>query len=596
VGEREAVPSSTVGIVDEDVARVRAATDFVQVASEHLALKRVGQRWVGLCPFHAEKSASFSINADEGLYYCFGCQAKGDVITFVREVEHLDFVGAVERLASKAGIELRYDEAREGKDRQRRSHLVAAMEQAVEWYHQRLLTGPDAAAARGYLRSRGYDGDVVRAFRLGWAPEGWDTLAQALRLPDDVLKDTGLGFVNSRQRQQDSFRARVLFPIFDAPGKPVAFGGRKLPGADGPKYKNSPETPIYSKSRTLYALNWAKGEVVNSGEVVVCEGYTDVIGFFGAGVRRAVATCGTALADEHFRMLKNFARRIVLAYDADSAGQAAAERFYEWERRYEVDVAVIALPPGSDPGDLAREDPAALERAVAEAKPFLAFRLDRVLDAANLRTPEGRARAAESAMGVVAEHPSELVRDQYLMQVADRCRVDADQLRRGTFTARPAPASRGTDGGVTVPGRRDPGGPELEALRLAVHRSDEVGGRLHAVLFADERNLAAFTALASSATVHDAITAADPGAADLLQRLAVEESSAEIDDVLTRLVRRAVQRALGELEAEARADPEEALGLAATTTWLKVTMEDLPDAEAADRLVAWLVQWGEEAR
>lgn len=583
------------GIVDEDVARVRAATDFVQVASEHLALKRVGQRWVGLCPFHAEKSASFSINANEGLYYCFGCQAKGDVITFVREVEHLDFVGAVERLAGKAGIELRYDEAREGQDRQRKSRLVEAMEQAVEWYHQRLLTGRDAAAARGYLRSRGYDGDVVRAFRMGWAPDDWDALAKALRLPDEVLKDTGLGFVNRRGNQQDSFRGRVLFPIFDAAGKPVAFGGRNMPGADGPKYKNSPETPIYSKSRTLYALNWAKGEVVSSGEVVVCEGYTDVIGFFGAGVRRAVATCGTALADEHFRMLKNFARRIVLAYDADSAGQAAAERFYEWERRYEVDVAVLALPPGSDPGDLARENPEGLAKAVDEAKPFLAFRLDRVLDAANLRTPEGRARAAEAAMGVIAEHPSELVRDQYLMQVADRCRIDADQLRRGTFVARSSSASR-AEGGTPVPGRMDPGGPELEALRLAVHRRHEVAGRLQPVLFADERNLAAFSALSTSATVHDAITAADPGAADLLQRLAVEESSAEVDDVLTQLVRRAAQRALGELEADARANPEEALGLAATMTWLKVTLEDLPDAEAADRLVAWLVLWGEEAR
>ncbi|HET7489616.1 MAG TPA: DNA primase, partial [Acidimicrobiales bacterium] len=426
------------GIVEEDVARVRAATDFVQVASEHLALKRVGRRWVGLCPFHAEKTGSFSVNAEEGLYYCFGCQAKGDVITFVREVEHLDFVGAVERLAARAGIELRYDEAREGKERQRRAILVEAMERAVEWYHQRLLSGQDAAPARAYLRSRGYDGDVVRAFRLGWAPGDWDALARTLRLPDDVLRDTGLGLVNSRNRQQDSFRGRVLFPIFDVAGKPVAFGGRNLPGADGPKYKNSPETPIYSKSRTLYALNWAKDEVVRTGEVVVCEGYTDVIGFFGAGVRRAVATCGTALADEHFRTLKNFARRIVLAYDADAAGQAAAARFYEWEQRYELDLRVAALPPGADPADLARQDPSALVRAVAEARPFLAFRLERVLSGADLGRPEGRARAAEAAMAVVAEHPSELVRDQYVMLVADRCRIDPDRLRQAGARA-PAP-------------------------------------------------------------------------------------------------------------------------------------------------------------
>ncbi|HEX2700395.1 MAG TPA: DNA primase [Acidimicrobiales bacterium] len=577
------------GIVDEDVARVRAATDFVQVASEHLALKRVGQRWVGLCPFHAEKSASFSINADEGLYYCFGCQAKGDVITFVRQVEHLDFVGAVERLAGRAGIELRYDEEREGRDRQRRSRLLDAMEKAVEWYHQCLLSGPDAAPARAYLRSRGYDGDVVRAFRMGWAPDDWDALAKALRLPDDVLKDTGLGFVNSRNRQQDSFRARVLFPIFDAAGKAVAFGGRKLPDADGPKYKNSPETPIYSKSRTLYALNWAKSEVVTTGEVVVCEGYTDVIGFFGAGVPRAVATCGTALADEHFRMLKNFARRIVLAYDADAAGQAAAERFYEWERRYEVDLFVAALPAGSDPGDLARQDPDRLRASVDQATPFLRFRVERVLGTADLRSPEGRARAAESALAVIREHPSDLVRDQYLMEVADRCRIDAERLRRGATggrggSARPA---------ATAP-RRDPGGPELEALRLAVHRRDDVVGRLHPVLFADERNGAVYEAVAESATVHDAIAAADPGTADLLQRLAVEEATADVDDVLSQLLRRAVGRAVATLEADARVAPEQALAVSAAIGWLKVTVEDLPDPEAADRLVAWLVRWSEE--
>jgi DNA primase len=583
-----------VGIVEEDVARVRAATDFIQVASEHLALKRVGNRWVGLCPFHAEKSPSFSVNADQGLYYCFGCQAKGDVITFVREVDHLGFVEAVERLASRAGIELRYDEAREGHDRKRRSRLTEALDQAVEWYHQCLLTGPDAAPARGYLRSRGYDGDVVRAFRLGWAPGEWDALARALRLPDDVLRDTGLGIVNRRGNQQDSFRSRVMFPIFDAAGSPVAFGGRILPGGEGPKYKNSPETPVYAKSRTLYGLNWAKTDVVSAGEVVVCEGYTDVIAFFGAGVRRAVATCGTALADEHFRMLKNFARRIVLAYDADAAGQAAAERFYEWERRYEMDVAVADLPPGSDPADLARTDPSALEQAVVGARPFLAFRLERVLGGADLRTPEGRARAAEAALAVVAEHPSELVRDQYLMQVADRCRVDPDRLRRMPRRAPGSATVAGSQPGAGPARRRDPGGPEIEALRLAVHRPEEILARLHVVLFADDRNLDAFTALAGAPDVHQAIAAAGPEAADLLQRLAVEETAATADDLVAQLLDRAVHRALAELEVEARADPDQALALSETVAWLKLSLNDLPDPDAADRLVDWLVRWGEE--
>ena len=372
------------GILDEDVARVRAATDFVQVASEHVALKRQGRRWTGLCPFHAENTASFSVNAEEGLYYCFGCQAKGDVITFVREVEHLDFVEAVEKLAGKAGIQLRYDTEAVSKDRQRRQRLIDAMEQAVEWYHQRLLTSPDAAKARGYLRSRGYDGDIVRQFRIGWSPDEWDALSRALALPDAVLTDTGLGFVNRVGRQQDAFRGRAMFPIYDVAGKPVAFGGRILAGGDGPKYKNSQETPIYSKRRTLYGLNWAKNDVVESTEVIVCEGYTDVIGFFQAGLPRAVATCGTAVGDEHFRVLKNFARRVVLAYDADSAGQTAADRFYQWEQEFNIDIRVAAFPRGTDPADMARRDPAALKQAVEKAQPFLGFRINRVLDGGDL--------------------------------------------------------------------------------------------------------------------------------------------------------------------------------------------------------------------
>ena len=231
------------GILADDIARVRAATDFVAVASEHIALKRVGRRWVGLCPFHTEKSGSFSVNAEEGLYYCFGCGAGGDAIRFVQEVEHLDFADAVERLAARAGIQVHYDTVAVSQERQRRATLLEAMEKAVEWYHQRLLTGRDAAPARSYLRSRGYDGDVVRAYRLGWAPDDWDALSKALHLPTDVLHDCGLGRINKIGRQQDEFRARLLFPIFDVRGDAIAFGGRALPGAQGPKYKNSPESP-----------------------------------------------------------------------------------------------------------------------------------------------------------------------------------------------------------------------------------------------------------------------------------------------------------------------------------------------------------------
>ena len=613
------------GIVAEDVARVRAATDFAAVVGEHVALRRVGNRMQGLCPFHAEKTPSFSVNPAEGLYYCFGCQASGDVITFVRETQHVDFVGAVEWLAGRAGITLHYDDSRTSRDQQRRAALLEVMERAVTWYHERLLTAPDAGAARRYLRERGYDGESVRSFRLGWAPDEWDALSRSLRVSDDVLVETGLGLINSRRRQQDSFRKRVMFPIFDVGGHAVAFGGRILPGGEGPKYKNSPETTIYSKRRTLYGLNWAKAGIVEAEEVVVCEGYTDVIGFFRAGVPRAVATCGTSLADEHFRTLKNFARRVVLAYDADAAGQVAADRFYRWEKQFDIDISVVTLPAGSDPGDLASRDPEALRAAVTGAKPFLAFRVDRLIERADLRTPEGRARAAEAALEAVAEHPSDLVRDQYVMSVADRCRIEADRLRgrvaelraRGPAPdrSRPAPPiadTRQHPSDNEDPGPRDPNGdaggvaarsvmrpfdiegPELEALRLAVQRPETVAPYLEEVLFVNDVNRDAFCALSRAQTLHEAVDLAGPEAALLLRRLAVEDQSgADPIEVVALLVRRATLRALADIEAQARAS-QSVIDL----TWPKRRIEELEEhqtrVEAAGQLVAWLVRSAEE--
>jgi DNA primase len=351
-------------------------------------------------------------------------------------------------------------------------------------------------------------------------------------------------------------------------------------------------------------LNWAKEEVSRMDEVIVCEGYTDVIAFFGAGMPRAVATCGTALADEHFRILKNFATRIVLAYDADAAGQNAASRFYEWEQKYEVEVAVLTLPAGTDPGDLGRTDPEALQAAVKEARPFLEFRLDRVLGRGDLATPEGRARAAEEALAVIAEHPKDFVRDQYLMKVSGPTRLQEDRLRHhlasilegdaGSRSRNQTIERASTSGGAT---RGRHGGPELEALRLAVHQPDAVADRLEGVLFSDEVNFAAFAALCTAATLEEAIGAARPDAAALLQRLAVEEAEADADDVLRLLVANAAQRSLSILQSEAR-NSDEPTEYSATIAWLKHTTEQLWDDAtslgAAEQLVPWLVQFGEE--
>ncbi len=602
------------GIEDEDIGRVRDASDIVAVVSEHVQLKRVGRRWQGLCPFHSEKSGSFSVNQEQGLYYCFGCGAKGDVITFVREIEHVDFVGAVEKLAGKSGITLRYTDQHEGETRKRKTQLIDAVAAAVDWYHERLLSAPDAAPARKYLRSRGLTSEEVRHYRLGWAPDGWDELATALKVAKDDFVDAGLGFLNRNGRLTDAFRGRVLFPIFDVNGNPVAFGGRIMPGADGPKYKNSAESKIYAKSKTLYGLHWMKAGIVNADEAIVCEGYTDVIGFAAAGLPRAVATCGTALTEDHFRVLKSYAHRIVLAFDADAAGQNAAERFYEWERQYSIDVAVAALPAGVDPADLARTDPEALAAAVAGAVPFLGFRVNRALTAGSLATPEGRARTAEQALAVIGEHPSELVRDQYVMEVASRTRIDPEQLRAmGRRTPAPVADRDRRPGGRERSGRAESArdddrpvrrpqppareGAELEALRVLIIDPDAIRGLLHEVLFADERALAAYRALLAAGNVRDAVEHTDPGAAELLQRLVVEDSDAEPTDVVDLLIAAAAQRELAEFDAQARL-ADDPLAFAADTAWVKLRLEELREAVTRDaargQLLAWLTQEPEE--
>jgi DNA primase len=305
-----------------------------------------------------------------------------------------------------------------------------------------------------------------------------------------------------------------------------------------------------------------------------------------------VAGWGTALTEDQVRTLKNFARRLVLAYDADSAGQAAADRLYEWEKRHEVDIAVADLPPGSDPADLARSEPERLQAAVEHARPFLAFRIERVLTGASLSTPEGRARAAEAALAMIREHPDSFVQDQYLMEVSTRTRIEADRLRealrKGRLTSAPQRASTPSRASRVVLSRSA----EEEALLLAVHNRDAIEGRVDEALFSDELVAAAYRALVSTDSLHDALEVADPAATDLLQRLAVEEPTDNVDNVIGRLAREAGVRALAELEAAAR-EADDPAAFVPAIGWVKLTVEELRDpvsaVDASDRLVRWLV-------
>jgi DNA primase len=576
------------GISTDDIERIRATVKLSDVVSPHSALRRVGTRWVGRCPFHAEKTGSFNVNDELGFYKCFGCGVSGDVISFVREVDHLDFVGAVESLAAKAGISVTYTTSTESRDRQRAKQLKAAMGSAVEFYHQRLLTSPDAGPARAYLRDRGIDGATARTFSIGWAPEGWDELARALTLTDDVLRDTGLGFVNRTGRQTDALRGRIVFPIFDERGDPVALGGRVMPGGEGPKYKNSPETRIYSKSRTLYGLNWAKDDAVHVDEIVVCEGYTDVIGFHAAGIRRAVATCGTALTEDHVRLLRKFSARIVLAFDADTAGQSAADRFYAWEKAYAVSVAVAAFPPGVDPAELARRDPEALRSAVASAKPYLGFRVDRILSSMPLRTPEDKARAAEVALELVSEHPNVIVRRQYAGEIAVRCGLPSGDLVGLAERAVKHPSIR-------VATARPPASDGLEwtVLRLLVHRWDDTAAMVVPAMFADaDLRRAVETLAGSGGDVHAALEAADPTVAEILVRVAVEEPANEPASEAARLLATSVERALMQLRSTSGA--ETFLAESARVRSLLHAVDGSAVNDALGELLGWLDRWERE--
>ena len=540
------------GIVDEDVERVRQSTDIVKLISEHTQLKRVGRRWSGLCPFHNEKTPSFSVNSEEGLYHCFGCKKSGDSITFVRDLENLDFPGAIEHLARHAGITLRYTDANEGAARSRKKNLMGHVAKAAEIYHSLLLSDPAAGVARNYLRERGFDGEMVRRYQVGFAPEGWDYLALRLRISDADLTDSGLGKINSIGKQMDWQRGRIVFPVFDERGDAVGFGGRIMPGGEGAKYINSQECAVYSKSRVLYGLHWAKEHIVSSSEAIICEGYTDVTGFGRAGILNAVATCGTALTDDHLKLLKRFTNRIVLAFDADDAGKAAAERVYEWEQKYEIEVMVADLPTGVDPDDLSRSDPERLAQSVSGALSFLEFRLERELARHKLDSIEHRARAAEDALALVAEHPNTLVRDEYIMTIADRCQIDAARLRE--MQARPrARRQSAPEPMLSAPPQIGSDHIEDQALQLVIAGDDPFVDLLSEPMFAAPKRKQIFVALREGDSVREAIGMLGADEADLLVELAASpDDQLDASAIVSRVLGRCADRLAGDLESQAR--------------------------------------------
>ncbi len=397
-------------IRQDDIEAVRDRTDLVKLVGNYLTLKKAGHdSYVGLCPFHTEKTPSLSVSPSKGVYYCFGCGAGGDAVRFLRDVEQLSFVEAVERLAKEAGIQLRYEgeTAANRRAASRRTVLSRANEEAGKLFHRMLLDGREGEEARAYVASRGIDRPAVEAFGVGYAPRYSDFLLRRLTgsFSPELLLEAGLAVKDAEGGVRDRFRGRVTFPIHDLSGRAVGFGARVVPGDhedQGPKYLNSPETPVYRKNELLYNLHRAKAAVTKSGEAVVVEGYTDVVALAHTGVANAVATCGTALGEGHFRLLSRFAQRVVLAFDSDEAGARAAERAYEIHQQFAVQPVVLILPQGLDPADfVGRYGAEPLRELASRAEPLVEYMIRREVGRHDLSSVEGQSAAVAATLPVV---------------------------------------------------------------------------------------------------------------------------------------------------------------------------------------------------
>ncbi len=352
--------------------RVRDAIDFVDLVSTRTELRRAGPRsYEGLCPFHDERTPSFSVEPVEKVYYCFGCQASGDVFTFVQETEGVDFKGAMELLADRAGIELQLEreDPKEAERRARRERLLQLLSRTTSYYERYLWDSSEAARARGYLEQRGLGEEVLKAFRVGYSPSAWDRVLLASRrggFSEAELYETGLAQRSQERRGlYDRFRARIMFPLTDLRGRVLGFGARAMREGQRPKYLNTSDNDVYHKGRHLYGADQARGHAAKAGEVIVCEGYTDVIALHQAGFQNTVGLMGTALTDEQVGELGRMAQTVLLALDADSAGQEAMLKASRLAARRKLELRVVELPAGADPAELVQSGGAqAIQQAV----------------------------------------------------------------------------------------------------------------------------------------------------------------------------------------------------------------------------------------
>jgi DNA primase len=413
--------------------RVKQQADIVRVVGEYVRLKKSGQNFLGLCPFHSEKTPSFAVHPVKQIYHCFGCGVGGDVFSFVMAMERCEFPEAVRTVAEKCGIPIPTPKARTPEERQateQRAALVAIHQEAAEFFARQLESTAEGKAALGYLEDRGVDRVTIARFRLGYAPSAGDALCAHLRpkYPEKLLELSGLAVREATGRLYDRFRRRIMFPIANESGKAIAFGGRAL-GDDLPKYLNSPETPIYTKSGVLYHLDRAKEAIRQRDFAILVEGYMDTIAVERAGILNVVASCGTSLTETQGKLLGRFSRHIVVNYDPDAAGQAATERSLALLLEQGFDVRVLALPGGADPDRFLREQGAeAYQKRLAEAPAYLDYLTSRARQM-DLSTAEGKLRALNYLMPYLQRVPNQLLRSEWATRIATGLRIEEPVLR-----------------------------------------------------------------------------------------------------------------------------------------------------------------------
>jgi len=413
--------------------RVKQQADIVRVVGEYVRLRKSGQNFSGLCPFHSEKSPSFNVHPVKQFYHCFGCGASGDVFKFVMEMDKLTFPESVRAVAEKCGIAVpapRERSPEERRENQQRTALVELHRDAAAFFAQQLNTTPEGRAAKAYLLDRGLDSDAMALFGIGFAPSGGDALLRAMKpkYNEKVLEASGLFSRDQSGRLYDRFRRRVMFPIANDSGKVVAFGGRAL-GDDLPKYLNSPETPIYTKSNLLYHLDRAKEALRQRDFAVLVEGYMDAIAVARAGVSNVVASCGTSLTEPQVKLINRFTRRIIVNYDPDTAGQAATERSLTLLLEQGAEVRVLALPGGKDPDSFIRaEGAAAYIKLLNEAPPYVDYLISRARKM-DMSTAEGKLRAVNFLMPYVQRIPDRILRSEWATRIAQQLRIEEPVLR-----------------------------------------------------------------------------------------------------------------------------------------------------------------------